>query len=220
MRKLIYTLLLFTFIPIDVGAIHEVIDSRCTNSLKMSLREEAQEVVYRLSKTINDDDVSYTLYFYNLTENMQLIGPDEQIYYGSKVENLKPGTTFVINFYASDKTYCAGYRIASKIIKVPYYNPYFGSELCRGYENYSLCKEDANVSLTEDEFIKKLDDYKESLKEKEEDETNDKIVIEDSFSIYDLFMSYRSYILGILVIILIALIIIEISKHKKNGGIL
>lgn len=36
--------------PIRTKAIHEVIDSRCTDELKISLREEASLLTYRLSK--------------------------------------------------------------------------------------------------------------------------------------------------------------------------
>ena len=50
MKKLTFLLFLLLIILIKVGAVHEVIDSRCTNSLKTMLRNEGQEVAYRFSK--------------------------------------------------------------------------------------------------------------------------------------------------------------------------
>lgn len=219
-KKMIYLLFLLMFFPIRANAIHEVIDSRCTNSLKLSLREEGQGVVYRLSKTTNGTSVSYTAYFYNLTQNMNMIDSNGKIYTDSRIENLKPGSTFVVNLYASNQTYCEGYKISSKIISVPYYNPYFGSELCNGYENYSLCKEDVNVTISQSEFEKKLNAYKESLNEKENTEVLDEVVEEDAFSLYDFVMSYKYYLIGSLLAIVLAAIIIVLINRRKSGGIL
>lgn len=224
MKKLTYLLFLLLIIPIKVGAIHEVIDSRCTNSLKTLLRNEGQEVIYRFSKVKNEDDVTYTIYFYNLTENMYMTDSSGNIYTSSKIEKLKPGTSFTFNLYASNKTYCEGYKIYSKTISVPYYNPYFGSDLCKGYEKYSLCKEDVNVTISQDEFVKKLNAYKESLKEVEEEETDINYNIEeDDFNLYEFITNYKYYFILSLVIVtlgMIAVIIVKQIEKRKRGGIL
>lgn len=221
MKKIIYLLFLLMLFPIDTKAIHEVIDSRCTNSLKTSLREEAQDVVYRLSKvTDNEENVSYTAYFYNMTDNMYIVDSNEKVYTDSKIDNLKPGTTFVINIYASNQTFCEGYKISSKIISVPHYNPYFGSELCNGYESYSLCQEDVNVNLSQEEFEKKLNTYKESLEEDEETEVLEEIVEEEDFSLYDFIVDYKYYLIGSVVAIAILTTIVVLIDRKKRGGIL
>lgn len=221
MKKLTYLLFLLLIIPIKVGAIHEVIDSRCTNSLKTMLRNEGQEVSYRFSKVKSESDVTYTIYFYNLSENIYMTDSSGNIYTSSKIEKLTPGSSFVINMYASNKTYCEGYKIYSKTVSVPYYNPYFGSDLCKGYENYSLCKENVNVTISQEEFEKKLNSYKESFKEEvninnEEEENNE-------FSLYEFIMRYKYYLtstLATLVLIAVIFIIIKKVKKRKNGGIL
>ena len=68
MKKLLYLLFILMLFPVNTKAVHEVIDSRCTTTLKVSLREEGQSVTYRLSKVINDNNITYTAYFYNLTD--------------------------------------------------------------------------------------------------------------------------------------------------------
>lgn len=221
MRKLIYLLFLLVVIPTKVGAIHEVIDSRCTNSLKTLLRNEGQEVIYRFSKIKNEDDITYTIYFYNLTENMYMTDSSGNIYTSSKIEKLIPGSSFVINLYASSKTYCEGYKIYSKTISVPYYNPYFGSDLCKGYEKYSLCREDANVTISQEEFEKNLNSYKESLKE--ETYISDDIKENEEFNLYKFIINYRYYfIFGLVIIasVVITTIIVKEVKKRKSGGIL
>ena len=59
--------------PIRTKAIHEVIDSRCTDELKISLREEASLLTYRLSKVEKNGNVTYTLYFYNISDNLYVL---------------------------------------------------------------------------------------------------------------------------------------------------
>lgn len=218
MKKISYLLFLFLLFPIKVGAIHDVIDVRCTNDLKVSLREEGQDVVYRLSKVLNENSVSYTAYFYNLTDNIYLTDSNNNIYTSTKIENLKPGTTFTINIYASNKTFCNGYKILSKMISVPYYNPYFGSELCNGYENYSLCKENTNVTLSQSEFEKKINEYKESLKEDKEVVVDE--IIEEEFSLIDFIFKYRYYLLGTISLISISVVVVIIKNSIKKRGIL
>lgn len=218
MKKIIYLLFMFLLLPLKVGAIHDVIDVRCTNDLKVSLREEGQDVVYRLSKVLNGSDVSYTAYFYNLTENIYLTDSNDNVYLNSKIENLKPGSTLTVNMYASNKTYCNGYKILTKVINVPYYNPYFGSELCSGYENYSLCNENTNVTLSQDEFEKKINEYKESLKEEKEEVVDE--IVEEEINSMDLIVRYKYYILGGIALIAIVMAIVAIKKNRKERGIL
>ena len=222
MKKLTYLLFLLLIIPIKVGAIHEVIDSRCTNSLKTLLRNEGQEVTYRFSKVKNESDVTYTIYFYNLTENMYMTDSTDNIYTSSKIEGLIPGSTFVINLYASNKTYCEGYKIYSKTINVPYYNPYFGSDLCKGYEKYSLCREDVNVTISQDEFEKKLNSYKESLNNKEKTDINEQVENDNDFKLHEFILNYKYYFILISVIMLVTImgVIIRQVKKRKSGGIL
>ena len=223
MKTLIYLSFLLLVFPLRVGAIHEVIDSRCTNSLKTLLRAEGQEVAYRFSKVKNESDVTYTIYFYNLTENMYMTDSNGNVYTNSKIEKLKPGSSFVINLYASSNTYCEGYKIYSKTISVPYYNPYFGSDLCKEYENYALCKEDVNVTISQEEFEKKLNSYKEIIKDEEIIEIIDDTKENEEFSLYEFIKDYKYYINSILVsimIILITIVIINQVKKRKNRGVL
>lgn len=217
--KVLFLLIMLVLFPIKTNAAYEVIDVRCTNEVKKKIREDGQDVVYRLSKVKVDENVTYTAYFYNVSDSIYLKDSNNTIYTNLKIENLKPGSRISVNVYASNKTYCEGYKSSTIIINVPYYNPYFDSELCSGYENYSLCKEHVSVTLTKEEFIEKLNKYKKSL-EKEEEEIVEEPIIEDENNIIDFMLEYRYTILIIITLIVSTIIIIKLVINEKKRGIL
>lgn len=218
MRKVYWLLLLLLLFPIKASAIHEVIDSRCTNELKMSLKDDAKNVAYRLTKVENKDNVTYSVLFYNVTDDIYLEDGNGNKY-GSKIENLKPGTSIMVNIYASNKNYCEGYKAGYKLIKVPYYNKYYKHELCKGYENYSLCKEDSNINMTEKEFEKAMNDYINSLKPKQ-DEQQQQEEQTNKFDFIEFINDYWIYILLPLVVILVTIVVVMLINKRKNRGIL
>jgi len=217
MKKKYYLLLLLILFPIKASAVYDVIDSRCTNDLKVSLREEAKEVTYRLSKTTTNNNVTYSLIFYNVSDNLYITDSSSNKY-DDKIDNLKPGTNLTINIYASNKNYCEGYKAGSRIISVPYYNKYSESELCTGYETYALCKEDANINITEEEFTTRMNEYINSLKNNNDDIIEENI--ENNFNILDFIEEYGIYILGLIAIIIVIVVAAIIENKRKNKTIL
>jgi len=217
MKRLIFLLFLLSIFPINTRAIHEVIDARCTTDIKVLLREEAQDVVYRLSKNDNEENIIYSAYFYNLTDNIYIEDANGNIINDAKLENLKPGSSIMINIYASNNTYCEGYKAGSKIIKVPYYNPYVNSELCKGHEEYLLCSESTNVNLSKEEFESKIKEYIASL-EKEEEEPSE--IEEKGFNIFDFILEYKYLFIAGASVIVVTILFVLIKRNKKEKGIL
>lgn len=217
MKRYIFLIFMLIMLPNNVFAIHEVIDSRCTASLKKTIKEEAQEVVFRVSKMENTENIVYQAYFYGVTDNIYLQDSEQKII-GESINNLKPGATYLINIYASNNTYCEGYKAGSKLIKVPYYNPYANSELCNGYEGFSLCDENTNVTLSKEEFEKRRDEYINSLEK--EDEERPIPIIEDDFNIIDFILEYKYFFAAGISVILITILILVIKKRRRERGIL
>lgn len=217
MKKIVLFLFILLMFPIKANAVYEVIDSRCTTKMKMSLREEGQNIVHRISKNSNSEKVLFNTYFYNLSENIYMTDSSGNLIKDGKIENLKPGTSQIINLYASNKSYCSGYKIMNKIITVPYYNPYLNSEFCVGYEDFELCKEGINVYDSLDEFKKKREKYISSIKV---DDDNTEQVIEYKPSVFDFISKYKFPLVIGLTIILISLVAIIINMKRKNRGIL
>ena len=222
MRKILLLLFLFCVFPIKSYAVHEVIDSRCTTELKTKLREEAKDFTYMLSRVDENGNSTYTMHFYAISENLNIVGEKGIIYTNNKIDGLKPGSSFTLNFYANNKNYCESYKAYSRIIKVPYYNKYYNSELCDGYEDFSLCKKDININLSKEEFQKRLNEYKESIKEKPKDEEVivEPIVQDVGFNLYDFVMNNIYYVLYGIIFFGTAGIIIILIKEKERRGIL
>lgn len=218
MKSIVIILSLLLFIPVNVNALHEVIDSRCTNTLKTSLREEANDVVYRLSKVSSDTGVTYTAYFYNLTNNIYISVNDNALY-DNKIGNLKPGSNIIATIYSSNNNYCAGYKAKTLIINVPFYNPYFGTKACSGFDNFYLCQEHANVNLNEEEFNKKLSEYKESLNSNKDDEVLDLEDKKDN-NLASYTSEYKYYFIVIIVLVIFFIVVKFLLKNKSKRGIL
>lgn len=219
MKKIYVLLFLFILFPIRASAIYEVMDTRCTTELKLSLKREANEITYRVTKNEKDGKVTYSAILYNISDNLYITDSSKNVYEESKIENIKPGSSISISIYASNNNYCKGYKVGTKIIKAPNYNPYSTNDLCKGYENYALCKEDANISLTEKEFETQMKNYIESLKVKVDNNvvetTND-----SGFNLIEFIKDYGLYIgigLGIVAVITVTIVIIY---KRKNRGIL
>jgi len=119
----------------------------------------------------------------------------------------------------TNNNYCSGYKVISKMINVPYYNPYCGSELCEGLDEYSLCRSDVNVNLTLEEFQTKINEYKES-KKTDKDEILDVMVDENNFDLIGFIIDYKYYILLVLFPLLIVLAFIIFKDKSKKRGIL
>ena len=213
----IYFLLFLLFIliiPIKTRAYYDVIDSRCTNSIKLDLKEKAEDVNYRLSR--NSDDSTYTLTIYNLPSD--LIIKDNS---GNEIKDtkiVKAGTKLILTMYASKNNYCAGYKAGSKLVSAPYYNKYSKNDLCIGYEDYYLCSENSNLNMTEEEFKTKMNTYIKSIKEKEKQEVVE--IEEKKFDIIDFFKDYGIYILGGISIIAVIVVASIIENKRKNKDIL
>lgn len=216
--------MLVVLLPIRTKAIHEVIDSRCTDELKISLREEASLLTYRLSKVEKKGNVTYTLYFYNISDNLYVLDTktNKKYYKNDKIEDINPGTILNLDIYAIDSSYCKTYKPDSRSIRVPYYNKFSTSELCIGHKEYALCKEDINVTLTEEQFKESLNKYIESLEQKRTTTTTKQTTNEgNKFNIFDFIIKYNEYISAFGVLLLIIYIVVDIKiTNKKRRSIL
>ncbi len=212
MKKILLLCFLMLLIPINAYAKYEVVDSRCTNSYMVSLREEAQNVVYRISR--NTDNL-YNIYFYNISNNIDVKNSNNNAIIPGQITNLKPGSKLNISIEASNETYCKGYKMYSKTIIIPNYNKYYGTDLCIGHEDLEICSENINITLSEEEFKKELEKSNESSK-------IDTIIEEpdDNDNYLDILYEYNIYIYVVLVLIVGIVIYIIFKNNYKKDNIL
>ena len=228
--RLLCILILFLVVPTFVKAEHEVIDARCTLDIKMSLRENARDINYKLTR--NEDkkgNVTYSITLFNITEDVNVINSSDNKVYTIKsnvISNIKPGTNVVLNVNANNTTYCNGYKINVLNINIPYYNPYSKNKLCVGNEDYYLYRENVLLNMKQKEFETRINAY---IKEKENNNNNNEQmpdkkddVVEDKtgFSIFDFIIKYNKAISITGVVLLIIYIVLDIKISKKKRGIL
>ena len=105
------------------------------------------------------------------------------------------------------------------MINVPSYNRYFGTEACSGYDDFYLCQEHSKVNMTEEEFNKKLNEYKESLNSNNDDEKID-VEEEKDNNLLSFVSEYKYYFIGFVGFVMLFVVINSIKKNKSKRGIL
>ena len=222
--RLILILIFLLILPFNVFAVYEVTDSRCTTDIKLTLRDLASNVTYSISKIKDNDEVFYNMEILNIDSSIYVIDSiDNNIYnIDSTIENITPGTIVKLNIYASDETYCEGYKIDTISVQIPYYNKYSENELCDGYEDYALCIENANVTITEDQFISQMNSYIASLNSEsgEATESAEESSSSSKFDLVNFIIEYNEYLSGLGLILLVIYITVVIERANKKRGIL
>ena len=137
----------------------------------------------------------------------------KQTYYTTgeiTLDNYGPDQTIEYRLY-SNLDYCKGNYINSFYVTLPPYNPYYKDSLCKGIENYKLCRKWYKMTLTYDEFKKEVTAY---LYKSTEDKQKD---LKDYKSIYEIVFDYylKYYYIVLPAIIIVGLIVIIIKRRKE-----
>ena len=89
----------------------------------------------------------YDIYISGITNEIYVVEEDGYLEFryqeGSNVAkslSVFPDSTHKLVYYATNASKCPGFRIMTRNIIVPYYNPYSTHPLCEGYENAPLCQ--------------------------------------------------------------------------------
>jgi len=221
--KAFILVILLLVLPTSARAVYEVVDSRCTTDIKITLRSKASSFTYSINKINNNDVVTYDLELLNIDKLIKVNNSINNVVYTSDgvINNIEPGTIVKLNIYASDATYCNDYNVSTRIIQIPYYNRHYKNDLCNGYEYYYLCKENSNVKLTDEQFETNMKAYIDSLKKPNEEENNNNNSSSDNkFDIVAFIVKYNVYISGFGGILLVLYITYMIKKMNKERGVL
>ena len=208
-RYLTLIVMLFIFCPI-------VSAKTCDNTEFVSYQELAKNVTY--SYDYDDSSKTFNVTFTNLDSSFRLYNMnDGQSYLSSGSEmtigGFQPGSSYKIKIYTT--YFCfEDEELYILYITLPYNNPYYNSEICSGIENYKFCKKFINMSLSDEQIKKRIEEYKARLSTSDEtdvkkDETNDLL--------FNFLSSINDYIYYILAIILfIGFIIFKWYFNKKD----
>lgn len=148
------------------------------------------------------DDRNNTKYYYNNTNN------GEVTLYGFN------NTSGKFKFYANLPK-CNGVSLGVKYFNLPTYNFYHTNEICKGIEEFKLCKKWANVTQSQSEVKKIIEEYKDSLN-KQDNESNIEVEYNRTFinDIIDFYVKYYYILLPGIILILVGAIYVYSKKTK------
>lgn len=214
MKKIVFCMisLLFVF-PISIEAYE------CSGEDK----ERLQALSNNISITLEEqDDGNIGVVFAGVSKSLRILNPQNWMYYRNvseneigevKISDLKQGTTYRFEI-SSASSVCLMEKFRTITINVPSINPYYNDKVCDNAKEYSLCQKWTTVSISYDEFVKKVNDY---ISSSNNSDTNIKENTIDKK--FDFFTFYEKYYLVTfigLICTLGILIFLWIKENKKN----
>ena len=177
-----------------------------------------------------DGQPVFTITFTNIYDDIYIVdetNPDKTKKYTSK--NFDDETTLVLSGYKDNqrltfKIYtstdgCYGQILGTRYVTLPNYNELSVDPICVGAEEYSLCQRWGANSITNyDDFVSKVNKYKEARKQKITS-TAEKQPLTWKEKILKFIGNYYVYLVSgivILILILAALKSISAKKHEFN----
>lgn len=202
----VFMLFLLIVLPIKVNAI-------CDNSKKTELQKIAGNVTYGYDYIKESDSFNITIT--NLNPNIY-IDNNGTIYRYSNSNELtiggyKPGDS--LRLYIYDTEYCSPSALNILYINLPIKNKYYGTEVCSGFEEYSLCQMWTSNNLTENEIKSKLDSYKKN----NDDNKNQNEIEVKNYALQLLIDIYVKYYFIILPVIIIVCVYSMYRLSKKTS---
>lgn len=213
MRKYKYGLVIilsFLLCPITMKA------AICSNSEMVYLQDLAKNILYSYDYVEEGNTAYFNIYFNNMSDGLYLENMDtNQIYNNSNngemvLGRVEQGKQYRFNVYSNNL--CKNVIIRSIYVNLPYYNPYYNDEICKGIENYKFCQKFVNKQFDYSEFEENVLRYKNQHKQDEINEDKNKNNIFDS--ILNIYL--KSYYIVLPIIIVIAFFIKRRYEKKEE----
>lgn len=200
-------LMFFVIIPSNIKAL-------CTNSENVRLKSIASNINVIYEPIEENNNVTFNVTLTNLTNEISirdLTNKKDYVQNGElSINGYSYGKTYKFRVYANTNN-CNG-AIDMIYVTLPSYNPYYNDNACSDIKEYKLCQKWTTMNLNYDEFINKINKYKESKK------STKPITKKDDRGLFDIIIdfviNYYYIVLGIIVII--GTIIIIIRKRKYS----
>jgi len=212
MRKRYIVLLLFILIlPIT-----KIEGYYCSFAESSRLKQIAANVNYSYDYEIVNNKVKFNITLVNLNPDIYFVDSNNKTYrYKSNEINLKGYDSGKVKFkfYAVDED-CEDV-LREITITLPHYNKFYNDAVCEGVKNYSLCQKWTENNYDYDTFVKKVNLYKESLKE---EPVEDVIEEENNEYFLDIILDFilEYYYIFLVAIIIFSGIGIYVIDKKSN----
>lgn len=219
-KIIIIVILLFCFIKVEAS---------CDNNRFNELKSIAERVEFKYDyNTDNKSNPSFTITAMNLNQEVKpLIIKNyytddyrEFKYTSTKQSSLtgfKAGESVKITFKAYTADDCAAETVLTKIIKLPYYNSFYNTDICKNNRSFKYCQSElSSYSISESLFNKELNNY---LNNKDNNSNNDNSNNEDNKNSFHIDEYIGLIIIIFIILLLIVLIIIKIKQVKKRNSL-
>lgn len=203
-----------------------IINAECTYSEKVRLQKIAGNInfSYDFEEKIADGKVNGIEFFITIAN----IHPDVYIkdtlknvnyYYNANSPIIRngdyiSGIATVFKVYSNVEN-CKNELIYTKYVNLPYYNRYYADDACKGIENYELCQRWQSTTLTYSQFIKKVNEYKESIIKKPNPDETDKD--DNGFDFELIYQFISKYYFVILVSVIVVCLSAIFYLNKKDS---
>lgn len=199
------------FLPISAHA-------ECSSERIAELNKIANNVQVSYDYEMVDETPKFKVTVSNLTNDIYMV---DDIFAqnisgtGDKVLDYASGTHINFTVYSNDNN-CKNEALTTKYVNLPAFNYYYYDERCKDNSEYNYCKMWVDTSkLTDEEFAKGLEEYKNKNKTslKEEKKENKKNGIID-------FIDKNKTILfltgGAILVVTISVVIVLLNRKRKK----
>lgn len=205
--------------------------------LTTTLNAETQECDYTRKKDLNTlamyvdttydykGNGTFDVSIINLTDELEAyldLDLIDKVDNKSVINNLAEGTELKVKISGTLQSYCGGLELRIITVRVPYVNPFYGSNSCIGYENLNVCnREFLNYKVDEDTFNSIISNANKSNIDVPDDNDNNIITPEKTFWEKALDFVYKYYVIEISLVIVSSLITYKvysaIYRKVKHG---
>ena len=184
-----------------------IVEAQCEHIEKSRLQSLANNIgftyTYKETDAGINSNVDFSITITNIQPELYVVDQTNiKVYYSNQehevtIGGYKPGTTNQFIIYGNVGK-CKGVELMNNYVTLPSYNRYYKDPVCEGVKGYELCNRWARLSLTYDQFIKKVEEYK-GQNEKE----NPPVKVETDLleKIIEFLSKYSFYLFGGIIII-------------------
>lgn len=194
-----------------------IVKADCNDQESIIIQNKARNIT--TSYLYDETNNRYTITLNNITNEFKVYS----YRLGRYINSNNGEANIVVNaggeyrFDISLKADTCGYNITEyKYVKLPFYNRYYNSDICKGIEEFKYCQKWFDTYQYDSKVIDQINNYKNNLKKNDTKEDNKHIKSIFEYVLDFLIKYYKIIAYIILPIILIILIVIIIRKRKKE----
>lgn len=210
-RKKIYFFILIIILVMPISS-----KAACSIEEKAKLKQIVSNVNMSYNYEIKNNSAVFSIKFNNVNSQIYFKDKNGNSYYGNEngeviLYNYNSGKSYSFDFYGTQS--CMSESVGKLYTTLPTYNPYYKLNVCDDAKEYKLCQKWVSHSLGRNEFIEKVNEYKNVIKNKIDDSDIDKKI-----SVIDFTLSFiRMYGIYILIVVSILIITIKYIRYKKDS---